>query len=60
MLNALRFWPLLAYQAAAIATFAYLWSGASFNSWNWIFMIPIQLFFAEIWPIYWAVIHWFI
>ncbi len=42
-------------------TFIYLmyadWS--DINWWNWIIIIPVNAFLAQIWPIYWAFIHWF-
>lgn len=41
-------------------TFIYLmhadWS--DINWWNWIIIIPVNVFLAQIWPIYWAFIHW--
>lgn len=48
---------LLLYQLGAIATFVYLaWFDAAYTWWNWILIIPISLFLAEIWPFYWLVI----
>jgi hypothetical protein len=43
-----------------IATFIYLvfFDGYVYNSWNWVIAIPCDLFLAQIWPIYWAILHW--
>jgi|TARA_B110000503_G_scaffold91149_1_gene137673 hypothetical protein len=45
---------------ADIATFIYLmvvdWPDV--NAWNWIIIIPVNVFLATIWPIYWGILHW--
>lgn len=47
----------LLYQLGAIATFVYLaWFDAAYTWWNWVIIIPVSAFLAEIWPLYWAVI----
>ena len=28
-----------------------------YNWWNWIIVIPINIFLAEIWPIYWLLLR---
>tara|TARA_R110000868_G_scaffold54164_4_gene169611 strand:- start:12852 stop:13067 length:216 start_codon:yes stop_codon:yes gene_type:complete len=49
------------YIVGDLATFFYLtfFDGYIYNGWNWIIAIPINFFLAQIWPIYWAVLHWF-
>jgi hypothetical protein len=47
----LFFWV---WQLGSIPTLIYLmFFNANYNWWNWIIMIPINFFLAEIWPIYW-------
>ena len=50
------FW---AWQLASVATFIKLtfFDDVNYNWWNWIIMIPLNLFLAEIWPIYWFVLR---
>jgi hypothetical protein len=50
------FW---AYQIASLATFNFLtfFDGYTYNSWNWIIAIPVNIFLAEIWPIYWVILR---
>lgn len=47
------------WQLGALFTFVdlTLLSGYGYNWWNWIIAIPISAILAEIWPIYWAVLH---
>ena len=42
------------------ATFVFLTflDGYVYNAWNWLVAIPVNLFLASIWPLYWAVLHW--
>jgi len=49
-----------AYVIADIATLVYLlvMDAPDFNAWNWLIIIPVDIFLAQIWPIYWAVLHW--
>jgi len=46
---------ILLWQLPALATFIYLtfYDGYIYNSWNWIIAIPINMFLAEIYPMYW-------
>lgn len=46
---------IVAWMTADIGTFAYLMVNdwAYFNAWNWIIMVPINIFLAQLWPIYW-------
>jgi len=41
-------------------TFIYLTflDGYVYNWWNWIIAIPINLFLAQLWPLYWGIIRW--
>ncbi|WP_152986850.1 hypothetical protein [Pseudovibrio sp. POLY-S9] len=50
----------IGYQLAALGTLVYLMflDGYQYNWWNWIVAVPINFFLAEIWPIYWALLHW--
>jgi len=51
---------LLGYQLASLATFVFIsfFDGYVYNWWNWIIAIPVTVVFAEIWPLYWAIIRW--
>ena len=33
-------------------------SGYVYTWWNWIIAVPINIFLATIWPIYWGILHW--
>ncbi|WP_226783183.1 hypothetical protein [Oceaniglobus trochenteri] len=48
------------YKIGSFATFAYLTAmdSADFNAWNWLILIPINIFLGIIWPIYWGILHW--
>lgn len=48
------------YEVVSLATFIFLtfFDGYIYTSWNWIIAIPVNLFLAEIWPIYWIILHW--
>ena len=48
------------WQIGSIATFVYLtfFDGYVYTWWNWIIVLPINLFLGEIWPIYWALLKW--
>ena len=35
-----------------------VWDRPFLNAWNWLIIIPVNLFLAQIWPIYWAILHW--
>jgi len=51
---------LCAYFGVDTATFIYLtfFDGYVYTAWNWIIAIPVNVFLATIWPIYWGVLHW--
>jgi len=55
----MKAWPLVIWQGGALATFIYLTflDDYSYNAWNWIIAVPINLFLGEIWPIYWAILR---
>lgn len=46
------------YLLGDIATFVYLIfsDAADFNAWNWLIIVPVDLFLASIWPVYWAIL----
>lgn len=47
----LFFWT---WQLGSIPTLIYLmFFDTNYTWWNWIFMIPVNFFLAEIWPIFW-------
>ena len=48
------------YHIVSIGTFVYLtfFDGYEYTLWNWIIVIPLNIFLAEIWPIYWLLLHW--
>jgi hypothetical protein len=41
-----------------IATLVYLlfFDGTQYNWWNWLVIVPADVFLATIWPIYWLVL----
>lgn len=43
------------YPMLGFVTFVYLtfFDGYVYNEWNWIIAIPVNLFLAAIWPLYW-------
>ena len=43
-----------------LATFVYLtfFNGYVYTWWNWIIVIPINIFLASIWPLYWPLLSW--
>jgi hypothetical protein len=47
------------YEVAALVTFAFLtfFDGYTYTFWNWIFVIPINIFLSQIWPIYWLILR---
>jgi len=47
------------YQLGGLATLIALMvkDWPSLNWWNWIIIIPINFFLAEIWPIYWLILR---
>ena len=49
------------YGFGYIFTFVYLTfiSDYDYNAWNWAIAIPVNLFISAMWPIYWAILHWF-
>lgn len=42
-----------------LATFVYLtfFDGYVYTAWNWLIAVPINLFLASIWPLYWAILR---
>lgn len=44
---------------ASTLTQVYLlfFDGTVYTWWNWIIIIPIDLFLGEIWPLYWLIIR---
>jgi hypothetical protein len=51
---------LVIYHAIAFGTFVFLtfFDGYIYNGWNWLIAIPVNIFLAEIWPIYWLILRW--
>lgn len=49
------------YGIGFVGTFVYLtfFDGYVYNAWNWLIAIPVNVFLSGIFPIYWAVLHWF-
>ena len=49
----------IVYNFGAIATFVYLtfFDGYEYTAWNWLIAIPVNMFMAGIWPIYWIIIR---
>lgn len=51
---------LVFWQIAAFATFVFL----MIEDWpdigpvNWLILVPLNGFLAQIWPVYWAILHW--
>jgi len=44
------------YHMGALGTAIFLFFFATnWTWWNWILVIPLTLFLAEIWPIYWLI-----
>lgn len=54
-----KVWLVAGWQLGSVATFVFLTflNGYVYNWWNWIIVIPINGFLAEIWPIYWAILR---
>ena len=54
-----RIWAMAAWQQGAIGTFVQLtfFTGTAYTWWNWIIIIPVNGFLAEIWPLYWIAIR---
>jgi hypothetical protein len=50
---------LFAYQIVSLGTFIFLtfFDGYSYNAWNWLIAIPVNIFLGEIWPIYWLILN---
>lgn len=53
---------LFVYLAGDALTFIYLTflDGYVYNGWNWLIAVPVNIFLAQIWPLYWAVLRWLI
>ena len=50
---------IIVWQLGSIATFIYLtfMDGYTYTWWNWIIVVPINMFLGEIWPIYWLILR---
>jgi hypothetical protein len=47
-------------QIGFLGTFIYLtfFDDVRWTWWNWLVILPANLFLSAIWPIYWPVLHW--
>ena len=47
------------YTVPDLLTFVYLtfFDGYRYTAWNWILVVPINAFLAQIWPIYWLILR---
>lgn len=54
-----KLWGHLAWQLGSLATFIKLtfYDGVTWTWWNWIIILPINAFLAEIWPLYWLLLR---
>ena len=44
----------LLWQLGSVPTLIYLmFFDTNYTWWNWIIMIPLNIFLAEIWPVFW-------
>ena len=43
--------------STATQIFLIFFDGTDYNWWNWIIIIPVDLFIGEIWPIYWLILR---
>lgn len=52
-------WLFWLWQLGSLATLMALMieSWPTLNWWNWIIVVPVNLFLAEIWPIYWLILR---
>lgn len=48
------------WQIGALGTFVFLtfFDGFNYTWWNWIIAVPLNIILAQMWPIYWLVLHW--
>lgn len=48
-----------AYCIGDAATFVYLvfFDDYRYTWWNWLIVVPINLFLAQIWPLYWLLLR---
>jgi hypothetical protein len=46
---------IIAYHLGSLATLGYLlfFDGTHYTWWNWILIVPLDIFLAEIFPFYW-------
>ena len=58
-MSAIGYLGLAIWQAGAVATAVFLtfFDSYPYNAWNWIVAVPVNLFLAEIWPIYWVILR---
>ena len=49
----------IAHAFVVMGTFIYLtfFDGYVYNGWNWLVAVPVNLFLANIWPIYWLILR---
>lgn len=47
------------YLLGDVGTFIYLTflDGYSYNAWNWLIAVPVNVFLSMIWPIYWVILR---
>ena len=43
------------YHMGSIGTAIFLFVDTNWSWWNWILLIPLNLFLAEIWPVFWFI-----
>lgn len=56
-MNKLLIWVYLAIDAATVCYLTFL-DGVTYNAWNWIIIVPINVFLGTIWPVYWGLLRW--
>ena len=51
---------IIIYMVGWLGTFIYLtfFDNYIYTSWNWIIVLPINIFLSGIWPIYWGILNW--
>ncbi|MGH6973043.1 MAG: hypothetical protein ACRED6_00295 [Stellaceae bacterium] len=48
------------YEAVAWVAFGFLtfFDHYSYNAWNWVVALPVNVFLSQIWPIYLGILRW--
>lgn len=48
------------YVIGSFATTIWLtfFDGYAYTAWNWLIVVPINLFLGSIWPLYWGILRW--